>query len=44
MFSDSGCPWHPSTSKKIVAKLIMNSDLDLGTLANMAIQGAKAFS
>ncbi len=44
VFSDSTCPWHPSTSKKIVAKLILDSDLDLGTLANMAMQGAKAFT
>ncbi len=44
VFPETGCPWHPSTSKKIVAKLILNSDLDLGTLANMAVQGAKAFT
>jgi len=43
-FAERACPWHPQTSKRIVAKLILNSDLDLGTLATMAVQGAKAFT
>ncbi len=44
VFSGDVCPWHPNTSKKVIAKLILNSDLDMATLANLAVQGAKAFS
>jgi len=44
VFTESSCPWHPNTSRRIVAKLLLNSDLDLGTLANLAVQGARAFA
>ena len=43
-FPADGCPWSPAASKRILAKVIMNSDLDLGTMAAMAMQGAKAFA
>jgi hypothetical protein len=44
VYPDESCPWDRKTSKKIIAKLIMDSDLDLSTLASMAVEGAKAFA
>lgn len=44
VYQESSCPWDKSTSKKIVSKLILESDLDLSTLASLAVEGAKAFA
>ena len=44
VYSVQACPWDQRTSKKIIGKLILDSDLDLSTLASLAIQGAKAFT
>lgn len=44
VYSVHSCPWDSRTSKKIITNLILDSDLDLSTLASLAMQGAKAFS